>query len=427
MSKALRLGVAGLGSVGVGVVKLTQSQETLRLGGPVEIVGVSARSRSRDRGVDISDYRWCDDAMELATAEDIDVYVELIGGSDGPAKQTVEAALRSGKHVVTANKALIAEHGLDLSAIAEERGVHLLFEAAVAGGVPIVRAVRDSLAGVRVEKLSGILNGTCNYILTEMLETGASYDDVVKDAQRLGYAEADPWLDVSGMDAAHKIAILASIAFGAKPDFSKVRVKGVDTITHQDIQLSAKLGYRIRLVAEADRDGDKVRCFTAPTLYSSDHPLAQVLGPTNAILLEGDPVGRLTFTGPGAGQGPTASAVMGDVARLMQGPATPPLGTPASALADMFSEPTGQSLISRWFIRANLEDRSGTLAQLSDALASSGVSIDKLIQDSAGDSGVAPIAIVTHACARKTAEAAIARISDLAVSVDAPQLIRIEA
>ena len=427
MSEKLRLGVAGLGSVGVGLVKLVQEQSELRIGAPIEIVGVSARSRSRERGVDISTYRWCDDAMDLATADDIDIYVELIGGSDGPAKHTVETALKSGKHVVTANKALIAEHGLELAQLAEDNGRHLLFEAAVAGGIPIVRSIRDSLSGVRVQRVSGILNGTCNYILTEMLATGSPYEEVVKDAQRLGYAEADPWLDVSGMDAAHKIAILASIAFGAEPDFSKVRVRGVDNITDQDIQLSAKLGYRIRLVADASKYNGHVRCYTAPTLYPLDHPLSQVMGPTNAVVVEGDPVGTLTFTGPGAGRGPTASAVMGDIARLSQGEASPPFGLSSNELQPMFAEPTGEGMVSRWFIRTNLEDKSGTLAQLSDTLAHEGVSIDKLIQDSAGESGVAPIAIVTHACTRKTAETAIDRIAKLAVSVDAPQLIRIEA
>lgn len=425
--KTLRLGVAGLGNVGAGLVKLVQGQDNLRLGGRLAISGVSARNRNRDRGVDISAYHWADDPMELATADDVDVYVELIGGADGPAKLSVEAALNAGKHVVTANKALIAEHGQELAELAEVKNCHLLFEAAVAGGIPIVRAVRDSLAGVEIERMSGILNGTCNYILSEMLSSGQPYADVLADAQRLGYAEADPFLDVSGTDAAHKAAILAAIAFGASPDFSKVSVSGVDTVEALDIQLAAKLDYRIRLVAEAERREDGVRCFVAPAMFSLSHPLAQVLGPTNAVMVEGDPVGRVTLTGPGAGEGPTASAVMGDVARVFDGPATPPFGTRASELQDKFVESTGESAKSCWFLRARLADKSGALAALSDVLASCDVSIDKLIQDSAGDTGAAPIAIVTHPCTRKAAQSAVERVGALDASVDAPQLIRIEA
>ncbi len=423
----LRLGIAGLGNVGVGLVKLVQMQDQLRLPGRLEITGVSARSRSRDRGINIADYAWSDDAMELATSDQVDVYVELIGGADGPAKLTVEAALNAGKHVVTANKALIAEHGLELAQLAEANDVELLFEAGVAGGIPIVRSMRDSLSGVVVDHVSGILNGTCNYILTEMLDTAAPYGDVLKDAQRLGYAEADPYLDVSGMDAAHKIVILAALAFGARPDFSKVRVQGIEDISDQDIQLSAKLGYRIRLVAEATRMNGSIRCFVAPALFPEDHPLAHVTGPTNAVLVKGEPLGQVTFTGPGAGEGPTASAVMGDISRLLQGGRSQPFGIPSSELQDLFSPPTGDGPPSRWFLRARLADQSGALASLSEALADSDVSIDKLIQDSSGDTGASPIAIVTHACSRMAAETARKRIASLEESVDAPQLIRIEA
>ena len=426
-NNVLRLGVAGLGNVGVGLIKLVQGQSALRLPGRVTVSGVTARSRTRDRGVDISDYRWLDDPVELATSDDVDVFVELIGGSDGPARRSVEAALKAGKHVVTANKALIAERGFELAQLAEDMGVNLLFEAAVAGGIPIVRAMRDSLSGVDVTRVAGILNGTCNYILSQMLETGAAYEGVLADAQRLGYAEADPYLDVSGMDAAHKAAILATIAFGARPDFSMVRVKGIDQISDLDIALAAKLGYRIRLIAEAERSGGDVRCFVAPKLFPVDHPLAQVTGPTNAVLVEGDPVGRLTFTGPGAGEGPTAASVMGDISRVLQGGATAPYGLPTGLLEARFSKPTGEGAPTRWFLRTRLADRSGALAEVSNTLASAGVSIDKLLQDSGGDSGAAPLAIVTHACIRRMAEEAAERIGALSVSIDAPRLLRIEA
>jgi homoserine dehydrogenase len=426
-TRTLRLGVAGLGTVGAGLLKLIARQDELRLPGRLSVSAVSARSRSRERGVDISHIRWTDDPVELALADDVDVVVELIGGSDGPAKRTVEAALKAGKPVITANKALIAEHGLEIAALAEARNTHLLFEAAVAGSIPIVRAIRSSLSGVVVQRVSGILNGTCNYILSEMLRTGAPYESVLADAQRLGYAESDPWLDVSGMDAAHKVLILASIAFGAQPDFSQVTVDGVSQIEAMDIALSAKFDYRIKLVAEAFRANAKtVRCRVAPVLVQKDHPLAQISGPLNAVVIESDPIGRLTFSGPGAGAGPTAAAVMSDLARLFEGPAQPPLGRPADQLTAQIAAVSSEADQGAWFIGASLADRPGVFAALTEELAEAGISIDKLIQESAGDSGAAPVAIMTHPCPRAAVERALAKVADLRITADAPRLIRIE-
>jgi homoserine dehydrogenase len=425
-SKTLRLGVAGLGTVGGGLLKLIERQDELRLPGRLVVTAVSARSKSRNRGVDISRIRWVDDPVELATADDVDVVVELIGGSDGPAKRTVEAALKAGKPVISANKALIAEHGIEMAMLAEENNAHLLFEAAVAGAIPIVRAIRNSLSGVVVSRVSGILNGTCNYILSEMLRTGAAYETVLSEAQRLGYAESDPYLDVSGMDAAHKVLILASIAFGARPDFSQVSVEGVDAIEAMDITLANKFDYRIKLVAEAFRANGGVRCRVAPVLVQKEHPLAQVNGPLNAVVVEGEPVGRLTFTGPGAGAGPTAAAVMGDLARLFEGPATPPLGKPASELAALITTAKGSADQGSFFIGAKLADKPGVFAALTEQLAEAGVSIDKLIQDSAGDTGAAPVAIMTHPCPRASIEKALAKVADLKITTDTPRLLRIE-
>ncbi len=425
--KTLRLGIAGLGNVGVGLVKLVQNQTNLRLAGNLEISAVSARNKTRDRGIDISGYGWEDDPVKLATSDDIDVYVELVGGSDGPALVSIEEALKAGKHVVTANKAVIAEHGASLARLAEENNVHLLFDAAVAGGVPIVRVLRDSLSGIEVERVSGILNGTCNYILSEMLTTGQEYSPVLAEAQKLGYAEADPYLDVSGMDAAHKALILSVIAFGVKPDFSKVRVSGVDEIDSLDISLADKMGYRIRLVAEASKSGDGVRCSVAPALYKQDHALAQITGPTNAIMVEGEPVGSVTMAGPGAGEGPTASAVMGDITRVFQGPATPPFGTSTNKFEDRLIQSVGEGPSSVWFIRTRLSDKSGALAELSKAFASCDVSIDQMHQDSSAGESAAPIAIMTHPCTRKAAESAAAMIAELETCVDKPRVLRVEA
>ncbi len=424
--KQLSLGIAGLGHVGCGVLDLIERQARLRLPGAMEVAGVCARSRTRNRSVSIDQLPWFDDPVDLASAPSVDVFVELIGGSDGPAKKAVETALGAGKSVVTANKALIAEHGQALAAIAEETGANLLFEAAVAGGVPVVRVLRDSLAGIEVERVAGILNGTCNFLLTEMLASGREYGDVLAEAQKLGYAEADPTLDVSGMDAAHKAAILSSIAFSADLDFSKVRVTGVDRLELLDLRLADRLGYRIKLIAEGLLRDDSVICRVAPMALRTGHPLAAVNGSLNSVRVEGDPVGAVTMTGPGAGAGPTASAVVGDLALLFRNGASSPFGAAGHHVQRSFAVPTGDERVP-WFIRLKLADKPGALAHLSEALAEQSVSVDKLIQDSADESGAAPIAIVTHACTRREIEAALARAAEDETSVDDARLIRIEA
>lgn len=424
--KTVKLGIAGLGHVGCGLIQLVERQAELRLPGKVEIVGVSARSKSRNRPVDISGYSWFDDASDLAAHPDVDVFVELMGGSDGPAKVAVEEGLKSGKHVVTANKALIAMHGQDLESLAQANDVDLMFEAAVAGGVPVVRVLRDSLTGVSIQRVSGILNGTCNYLTTQMLETGRSYDEVLEEAQRLGYAESDPTLDVSGMDAAHKAAILASIAFTADLDFSKVSVSGVDTVELMDLTLADRLGLRIKLIAEGISTDAGVVCRVAPLAMSTEHPLARVDGALNTVRVEGEPLGAVTLTGPGAGPGPTASAVMGDIAKLFSPTARSPFGRAAHHQTRKFvaAEPAERSA---FFLRVRLADRSGALASLTEALASHGVSVDKLLQESADDSDVSPVAIVTHVCSRGDIDAASARVSALEASVGKLQVIPIDA
>lgn len=424
--KTVKLGIAGLGHVGCGLIKLVEDQANLRLPGKVEIVGVSARSRSKSRTVDISKYRWFDDAATLAEDPEVDVFVELMGGSDGPAKFAVEEAIKFNKHVVTANKALIALHGQALEKKAQDAGVDLMFEAAVAGGVPVVRVLRDSLTGVSITRVAGILNGTCNYLTTEMLETGRSYDEVLEEAQKLGYAEADPTLDVSGMDAAHKAAILASIAFTADLDFSKVSVKGVDTIELLDLKLADRLGLRIKLIAEGLLTDDGVVCRVAPMAMPINHPLARVNGALNTVRVEGEPLGAVTLTGPGAGAGPTASAVMGDIAKLFSPTARSPFGRAPHHKTRMFTDGKADER-GAFFLRAKLADKPGALAKLSEALAAHSVSVDKLLQDSADDSDVSPVAIVTHACSRGEIEAAATRLAALETIVGSPQVIPIDA
>ena len=424
--KTLKLGIAGLGHVGCGLVDLVQRQDSLRLPGRVEIAGVTARNRNRSRTVDTASYPWFDDAAKLASDESVDVFVELIGGSDGPAKVAVETALKAGKPVITANKALIAMHGRELADLAAQQGVDLLFEAAVAGGVPVVRVLRDSLAGVEVRRVTGILNGTCNFLLSEMLSTGKSYDTVLAEAQRLGYAEADPTLDVNGMDAAHKAAILAAIAFSADLDFSKVSVSGVEGVELLDLDLADRLRLRIKLIAEGKLTENGVVCRIEPFALPREHPLARVNGSLNTVRIEGEPLGAVTLTGPGAGPGPTASAVMGDVAKLFN-----PVARPAFGHADhhdirkfVVAEPDE---MAAYFVRVRLMDKAGSLAELTEALAEAGVSIDKLLQDSADENGAAPIAIVTHVCSRREIGRAREMLQSLGSNVGSPQIMAIEA
>lgn len=424
--KPLRIGIAGLGHVGCGLIELVQRQEQLRLPGQVEIAGVSARSKNRDRVVDTDSYRWFDDAATLAEDEEVDVFVELIGGSDGPAKFAVETALKAGKPVITANKALIAKHGNALAKLAEEKGVDLLFEAAVAGGIPVVRVLRDSLAGTEVTRVSGILNGTCNFLTTTMLETGRSYDDVLSEAQQLGYAEADPTLDVSGMDAAHKAAILSAIAFSADLDFSKVRISGVEGVELLDLRLADRLGLRIKLIAEGVLKEAGVVCRVEPMAMPKSHPLAQVDGSLNTVRIEGDPVGAITLIGPGAGAGPTASAVMGDVAKVFRPAMRPAFGRAEHHIARPFTDSAGDET-SAFFVRIRLADQPGSLAALTDAFAKAGVSVNQLLQDSADEDGASPVAVMTHPCPRSTLISAVEKLENSSLIVDAPRLIRIDA
>ncbi len=423
---SIRLGIAGLGHVGCGLIQLALRQAELRLPGHVAITGVSARARDRDRPVDISAYDWFDDPVALATSDRIDAFVELVGGADGPARLAVEAALDAGKPVVTANKALIAEHGQALAERALAQGVDLLFEAAVAGGVPVVRVLRDSLAGVGITRVAGILNGTCNFLTSEMLATGRSYADVLAEAQRLGYAEADPTLDVSGMDAAHKAAILSAMAFSAELDFSKVAVSGIDGTSLMDLRMAERLGFSIKLIAEGQRMGEDVVCRVEPMALPIAHPLAQVNGSLNTVRIEGEPLGAVTLTGPGAGPGPTASAVMGDIAKLFNPGVRSAFGRASHHRVRHFVQAGGDEL-SAFFLRVQLADRSGALASLSDALAGEGVSVDKLLQDSAGADAASPVAIVTHPATRAIMDRAVERVAALDCVVDPPRAIRIKA
>ena len=423
--KTWRIGVAGLGTVGAGLLKfLNEAPEFAPAGGRAVVTAVSARSRSRKRDVDISQLTWFDDPVALAASPDIDIFVELIGGSDGPAKAAVEAALNHGKPVVTANKALIAEHGQELAILAETQGVPLLFEAGVMGGVPAVKIVRESLVGEDLISIAGILNGTCNYILTQMESTGRAFVDVLAEAQRLGYAEADPTTDVGGFDAAHKITILAALAFGCAPDYAAAEIEGIDKIELQDIRLAHDLGYRIKLVASAERIDGGVSVRVNPALAPLDHPLAQAGGALNALFIEGRRIGRIFVQGPGAGAGPTAAAVAADIADVISGAVRPVFQRPAT---DLRAAPgvEGSQRMPKAYIRLLVRDEPGVIAAVSETLAEENVSIDSFLQKPVHDEGGVPIVLTTHATPEPVLARAIARIGALPQVLEPPRMIRI--
>ncbi len=426
MTEPLRIAIAGLGTVGAGVVRMIQTNGDLiarRAGRPIEIVALSARSRNRDRGVDISSYDWEDDPVALARRPDVDLVVEVMGGENGPAKATALAALGSGKHVVTANKAMMARHGQLLAETAEAAGVALRFEAGVAGGIPAVKALTEGLAGNRIERLMGVMNGTCNYILTRMEATGAAYADVLADAQRLGYAEADPSFDVGGIDAAQKLALLVAIAFGCAVDFGSVEIEGIEHVSLTDIEHAADMGYRIKLLGVARMDGDGLEARMQPCLVPASSPLGQLDGVTNMVVAEGDFSGQIVLSGPGAGAGPTASAILGDVIDVARGLRIPAFGQPARGLPRLNRAQGGSQ--AAYYLRFALTDAPGVLARVAAALGDAGISINRMRQYEHA-SEEAPVLIVTHQTSRAALDAALTAIAGLDVCRAAPVAIRIE-
>src|SRR5471030_1062 len=428
MTSPLRIGISGLGTVGAGVVKLLAEHSrllSLRGGRPLKLVAVSARSKTKKRDIDLGRARWEKDAMALATARDIDVVVELIGGSGGIARRLVETALRAGKHVVTANKALLALHGAELAALAEKRGGILAFEAAVAGGIPIIKAIREGLVGNRVSRLYCILNGTCNYILTTMRETGRDFDEVLAEAQAAGYAEADPSFDVGGIDAAHKLAVLTGAAFGAKVNFAGIHVEGIRRVTAMDIQFAEELGYRIKLLGLARETRHGIEQRVHPCMVSLKAPIAHIEGVFNAVVVEGDFVGTTMFQGRGAGQGPTASAVVADLVDVARGHRMPAFVIPAERLTETKVSPMGRHF-GAYYMRLTVKDRPGVIAAISGILAKDRISVEGMLQRGRSQSGEVPVVITTHETEEAAMQRAVARIAKLKAVAEDPCIIRIE-
>ncbi len=427
MTSPLRLGIAGLGTVGAGVVAIVQRHADLiaaRSGRPVTISAVSARNRDKDRGVPLSAYDWEENPVALARRKDIDVFVELMGGSDGPARAATEAAIAAGKDVVSANKALLAIHGQALALAAEAAGRLIRFEAAVAGGIPVIKALTEGLAANEVTRVLGVMNGTCNYILTRMEDAGLSYEEAFAEADGLGYLEADPQLDVGGIDAGHKLSLLAAIAFGTEVDFPGVELEGIGAVTIEDIRQAADMGYRIKLLGVAQMTGRGLEQRMSPCLVPASSPLGQLQGGTNMVVLEGDQAGQIVLRGAGAGAGPTASAVMSDVIDIARGFRLPVFGRPA---AELKKARTARAAVpAPYYLRLQLLDKPGALAKIARVLGDNGISIDRMRQYGHDDT-TAPVLIVTHKTTRGALDEALVGFAQTGVVADEPVAIRIES
>ena len=437
-SQPLRIGIAGLGTVGASTLRILRRQENAlaaRCGRSIRVTAVSARDRNRDRGIDLGGLAWFDDPVALAASGEIDCFVELIGGSDGPAKAAVEAALSAGKHVVTANKALLAAHGVALADLAESKGVALAFESSSAGGIPVVKTLREALAGNNVSRISGILNGTCNYILSRMESEGLTFEACLKDAQRLGYAEADPTFDVEGFDTAHKLAILTSLAFGTKIDAEAIHVEGISAITPLDLKMADDLGYRIKLLGVAERTKTGIEQRVHPTMVPKSSAIAQVMGVLNAVSVDADAVREITLVGPGAGGDPTASAVVADIADVARGTAGLPFGLPVARLEEAKRAPM-QRHEGGYYVRLAVADRPGAAAAIATRMAEADISLESIVQrrspeavtrDPGGRSGApVPVVLITYATSETAIRAALEKVTADGHVAEPPQVIRIE-
>lgn len=428
MAEPFRIALAGLGTVGTGVIKIISAHKDIiaaRAGREIEIIAVSARNKNQNRGVDVSGYDWVDDARDLAGHDDVDCVVEMIGGADGVAADTVRAALEHSKHVVTANKALLAHHGFELAELAERKNVSLNYEAAVAGGIPIIKAMREGLAANEMRAVYGILNGTCNYILTVMRETGRDFDDVLAEAKAHGYAEADPTFDIEGIDAAHKLCLLTSLAFGVKPDFDALKIQGITHINATDIAYATEFGYRIKLLGIARRIHGKIMQILEPCLVPIGSPMGIIEDVYNAVYVEGDYVETPLLTGKGAGEGPTASSIVADVIDIARGFRVPTFGIPVGQLKQAEWIDLGDT-VSPYYLRLAVIDQPGVIADVASILKRHSISIEGMVQRGRDPGQVVPVVLTLHDAAHRNIHAAVDEIGALEACSETPCLIRIE-
>jgi homoserine dehydrogenase len=428
MTNAFKIGIAGLGTVGCGVVEMIQLQKSALLaktGASIEITAVNARDPHKPRPVDLTEYEWMDDPLKLVQNKDIDCVVELIGGEEGPARDLIEAALDAGKHVITANKALLAHHGYDLGKLAEARNVCLYYEAAVAGGIPVIKALREGFAGNDIQGVYGILNGTCNYILSVMKDTGRDFEDVLQEAQAKGYAETPPDLDVDGYDAAHKLCLLSALAFGVRPDYKNMAISGIRDVSATDITFATELGYRIKLLSIARKSEQGLLQSVEACMVPETRPIARINDVFNAVEIIGDFVGESMLSGRGAGAGPTASAVLSDIIDLATGQRRPVFNAPMSELKEAeWLDPDEQ--ISRFYVRLSVLDRPGVLADISAILRDHDISIESLLQRGRNPGASVPLVLITHEVQQRRIKEASHEIAALKATSDGPHILRIE-
>jgi homoserine dehydrogenase len=440
MKPPLRLGVAGLGTVGGGLLRLIAAHSgrlAETAGRPIAVAGVSARTRAKERGIALGGIPWFDDPVDLAADRSIDLLVELIGGAEGPARAAVEAALAAGKPVVTANKALLARHGADLAQLAERNGVALNFEAAVAGGIPVIKTLREALAGNQIRRVYGILNGTCNYILTKMQDEHRTFADVLAEAQAKGFAESDPTFDIGGFDTAHKLALLTSLAFGTRVAFEEIDVEGIEGITQFDIEAAEDLGYRIKLLGVALQTESGIEQRVHPAMVPKHSAIAEVSGVTNCVAIDGDSVGNLLLVGPGAGAAPTASAVMSDILDIARGATPYPFRVPAAAL-----QPYTRATLGRhqgaYYVRLAVYDRPGAMAAIAGRMGERNVSLESIVQRRPRGAQIGinarpekpgaptPVILITHETTEEAIRGALEAIEGDGNVSEKPQMIRIE-
>jgi homoserine dehydrogenase len=437
MVAPLKVGIAGLGTVGAEVVRLIEAQSrslSARCGRAIRVTAVTARSKAKKRDLDLSGVNWAKSPLELAGDPSIDCFVELMGGAGEPALSAIETALKSGKSVVTANKALIAKHGLRLAKAAEQHGGALNYEAAVGAAIPVIKTLREGLAGTSIDRVYGILNGTCNYILTRMEQEGLSFAECLKDAQRLGYAEADPSFDVDGHDTAQKLAILASLAFGTKVAQSAVYVEGISSIAPEDLRAASELGYRVKLLGVAMRTAKGIEQRVHPTMVPKSSSIAQVMGVTNAVTIDGEGIPPITLVGPGAGGAATASAVVADIADVARGIRAAPFGRPVERLLETAKAPMERHE-GGYYIRFMARDHAGTAATIATRLAEQKISIESIVQrhpnggsaaPSPGKGAPVPVILITYATHEDAVHRALQAVQRDKVISGRPQVIRIE-
>ena len=423
----MKVGIAGIGTVGVGVIKILAAHSEVlaaRAGQALEVTAVSGRTKSKDRGVSLDGMTWYDNALDLVDDPNVDMILELIGGSDGIAYDLCRAALKAGKPVVTANKALLAIHGTELATLAEQNNVSLAYEAAVAGGIPIVKAMREGLSGNQISRVYGILNGTCNYILTEMEETGGDFSDILSDAQALGYAEADPSFDVDGVDAAHKLAILTSLAFGTSVDFDSVYIEGIRKVSALDIAFAQEFGFRIRLLGVARRTDKGIEQRVHPCMVRKETAIANVSGVFNAVVAEGDFVDSTVYEGRGAGEGPTASAVVADIIDITADRKTPTFGIPVDKLKTITPVPVEEH-IGCYYVRLSVRDLPGVIADVSATFRDEAISIESLLQRGRAPEEAVSVVLTTHEVKEAALLRALSVIEKFDHNVAEPRMIRI--